>query len=274
MNDLSEKINLIWKEKNNLHKKKQSSKKIIMEVINKLNTGNLRVATKNNKKWIVNEWIKKAILLYFMINHNKCSTQHPDSFDKIPLKFKKWNTEDFKESRLRIVPGSIVRYGSHLGKNCIIMPSFINIGAFIDEGTMVDTWATIGSCVQIGKNCHISGGTGLGGVLEPLQSNPVIIEDNCFIGARSEIVEGVIVQEGSVIGMGVFISPSTPIISRKTGKINFNKIPPYSVVISGTLPKKIFQNTFTSQQLQCAVIIKTVDHKTKLKTSLNELLRY
>ena len=197
-------------------------------------------------------------------------TDHSNWWDKIDPKFNSWDERKFEESGFRAVPGSIVRYGSFVGKGCVLMPSFINIGAYVDESTMVDTWATIGSCAQIGKNCHISGGAGIGGVLEPLQASPVIIEDNCFIGARSEVAEGVIVRQGSVISMGVFLTASTPIFDRKSGEVIYGEVPEYSVIVPGSMPSK---NVESVANLSCAVIVKTVDEKTRSKTSINELLR-
>lgn len=223
--------------------------------------GKIRIAQKQDGIWQLNLWIKKAILLYFKIQ--KCVLEN-GYYDKIPLKFQKWGPQDYAEHSLRTVPGSVVRYGSFLEENVIVMPSFVNIGAYVGQGTMIDTWATIGSCAQIGSRCHISGGAGIGGVLEPLQANPVIIEDNCFIGARSEVAEGVIVEEGSVLSMGVYLSASTKILNRQTGEIFQGKVPAYSVVVPGVLP---------SSNLYCAVIVKTVDAVTRSKTAINELLR-
>jgi 2,3,4,5-tetrahydropyridine-2-carboxylate N-succinyltransferase len=242
-----------------------------------LDKGEIRIAEKKDKLWEVNIWIKKAILISFKINSNSLINSsiifsenlNYSWFDKVKLKFSGWSQADFLKAGIRAVPGSIVRHSAFIEKNVILMPSFVNIGAFIGEGSMIDTWATVGSCAQIGKNCHISGGTGIGGVLEPLQSNPVIIEDNCFIGARSEIAEGVVVREGSVISMGVFIGASTKIIDRASGKIFYGEIPPYSVVVPGVLPGK----NESQPLLSAAVIVKTVDKKTRSKTSINEILR-
>ena len=245
----------------------------INEVIGELDTGSIRVANKNGQDWIVNETVKKAILLYFRVNDMKLISGSPGNsnwWDKIDSKFFNWKEEEFKESGFRAVPGSIVRFGAFIGKGCVLMPSFVNIGAYVDNSTMVDTWATIGSCAQIGKNCHISGGAGIGGVLEPLQAKPVIIEDNCFIGARSEVAEGVIVREGSVISMGVFIASSTPIYDREKDETIYGEVPPYSVIVPGSMPSK---NNDSAASLYCAVIVKTVDDKTRSKTSINELLR-
>ncbi|HWU79617.1 MAG TPA: 2,3,4,5-tetrahydropyridine-2,6-dicarboxylate N-succinyltransferase, partial [Caulobacter sp.] len=216
------------------------------------------------------QWAKQAILLSFRLNANQLIDEgapHP-YWDKIPLKFTGWDAPQFEAGGFRAVPGAIVRRGAHIGKNVILMPSFVNIGGYVDEGTMVDTWVTVGSCAQIGKNVHLSGGVGIGGVLEPLQANPTIIEDNCFIGARSEVVEGVIVGEGAVLSMGVFISASTKIVDRKTGQVHIGKVPPYSVVVPGNLP-----DPNGGPSLYCAVIVKTVDAQTRSKTSINDLLR-
>ncbi len=245
-------------------------KNAVEETLSILDSGKLRVCDKINGVWQVNQWVKKAILLSFRLNNNcLISSGIHKYFDKVPLKVSNWTEEQFVEAKFRAVPGSITRHGCYIGKNVVLLPSFINIGAFIDEGTMIDTWSTIGSCAQIGKNCHISGGVGIGGVLEPLQSNPVIIEDNCFIGARSEIAEGVIVEEGAVIAMGVYIGSSTKIIDRKTGEIFYGKVPAYSVVVPGNIADKNNPNI----SLYCAVIVKKVDEKTRSKTSINELLR-
>ncbi|MBJ65447.1 MAG: 2,3,4,5-tetrahydropyridine-2,6-dicarboxylate N-succinyltransferase [Rhodobiaceae bacterium] len=245
----------------------------INNIIENLDNGSLRIANSEKGNWAVNEFAKKAILLYFRINDMKLIDGGPNNskwWDKIDSKFSSWDEDNFKNAGFRAVPGSIVRYGSFVGKGCVLMPSFINIGAYVDQSTMVDTWATIGSCAQIGKNCHISGGAGIGGVLEPLQASPVIIEDNCFIGARSEVAEGVIVRQGSVISMGIFLTASTPIYNRETGKTLYGEVPEYSVVVPGSMPSK---NVSSDANLSCAVIVKTVDEKTRSKTSINELLR-
>ena len=245
----------------------------INNIIENLDNGSLRIANSEKGNWAVNEFAKKAILLYFRINDMKLIDGGPNNskwWDKIDSKFSSWDEDNFKNAGFRAVPGSIVRYGSFVGKGCVLMPSFINVGAYVDQSTMVDTWATIGSCAQIGKNCHISGGAGIGGVLEPLQASPVIIEDNCFIGARSEVAEGVIVRQGSVISMGVFLTASTPIYNRETGKTLYGEVPEYSVVVPGSMPSK---NVSSDANLSCAVIVKTVDEKTRSKTSINELLR-
>ncbi|PNK61658.1 2,3,4,5-tetrahydropyridine-2,6-dicarboxylate N-succinyltransferase [Psychrobacter sp. FDAARGOS_221] len=245
-------------------------KKAVESVLEQLDNGSLRVAEKKEGEWVVNQWAKKAVLLSFRMNDNYAmpSAEHLQFYDKVPTKFANWTPAQFAESGVRVVPPAVARRGSFIGKGVVLMPSYTNIGAYVDEGTMVDTWATVGSCAQIGKNVHLSGGVGIGGVLEPLQANPTIIEDNCFIGARSEIVEGVIVEEGSVISMGVYIGQSTKILDRETGEISYGRIPAGSVVVSGSLPSKD-----GTHSLYCAVIVKKVDAKTRSKTSINELLR-
>ncbi len=241
-----------------------------------LDSGRARVAEKVDGEWQVNQWLKKAVLLSFRLNDNQPMTggaQGSTWWDKVPTKFEGWSDNTWREAGFRAVPGAIVRKSAYIGRNAILMPSFVNLGAFVDDGTMVDTWVTVGSCAQIGKNVHLSGGVGIGGVLEPLQANPTIIEDNCFIGARSEIVEGVVVGEGSVISMGVFIGASTKIVNRQTGEIHMGKVPPYSVVVSGSLPGKPLPDGAPGPSLYCAVIVKTVDAQTRSKTGINELLR-
>ena len=246
----------------------------IKEVINLLDEGKIRVAEKKNNEWFVNQWIKQAILLSFKINEmENLSGPYSSWYDKAHLlkgKTAGWTKEDHAKAGFRMVPNSPVRKGSFVGKNAVLMPCYVNIGAYIDEGTMIDTFARAGSCCQIGKNCHISAGSGVGGVLEPIQANPTIIEDNVFLGAMSEIVEGVIVGEGSVLSMGMYICQSTKIVSRSSGEITYGKIPPYSVVVPGTLPNK---NNPSAPSLYCAVIIKQVDEKTRSKTNINDLLR-
>jgi 2,3,4,5-tetrahydropyridine-2-carboxylate N-succinyltransferase len=246
-----------------------------------LDHGKARVAEKlpgaaGPNSWKVNQWLKKAVLLSFRLNDNALVHGGPGGatwWDKIPSKFEGWGENRFKEAGFRSVPGAIVRRSAFVARDVVLMPSFVNLGAYVDEKTMVDTWVTVGSCAQIGKNVHLSGGVGIGGVLEPLQANPTIIEDNCFIGARSEVVEGVIVGEGSVISMGVFISASTRIIDRATGKVHVGYVPPYSVVVSGSLPGKPLPDGSPGPSLYCAVIVKTVDAQTRAKTGINELLR-
>lgn len=241
----------------------------INKIITKLDKGQLRVSEKIDGKWITHQWIKKALLLSFRLNENRLiKGSESRYFDKVSMKFSEYDHARFQKEGFRIVPPGTARKGAFIGRNTIIMPSYINIGSYIDEGSMIDTWATVGSCAQIGKNVHLSGGVGIGGVLEPLQANPTIIENNCFIGARSEIVEGVIVEEGSVISMGVYIGKSTKIYDRETGEILYGKIPANSVVVSGTLPAKS-----GNYSLYCAVIVKKVDEKTRKKVSINELLR-
>jgi len=241
-----------------------------------LDAGKARVAEKKGAKWEVNQWLKKAVLLSFRLNDMAVIKGGPGTsvwWDKIPSKFEGWEAKDFKTAGFRAVPNCTVRHSAYIAPNVILMPSFVNLGAYVDENTMVDTWATVGSCAQIGKNCHLSGGVGIGGVLEPLQAGPVIIEDNCFVGARSEVVEGVIVGEGSVISMGVFIGQSTKIVDRQTGEIHMGYVPPYSVVVSGSMPGKPLPDGSPGPSLYCAVIVKTVDAQTRSKTSLNELVR-
>ena len=244
-------------------------KQAVTEVIDLLDCGKARIAEKINGEWQVHEWLKKAVLLSFRIYDNAVIEGNASRyFDKVPLKFRTETHEQFTAAGVRVVPSAIARKGAYIGPNTILMPSYVNIGAYIDSGTLIDTWATVGSCAQIGKNVHLSGGAGIGGVLEPLQASPTIIEDNCFIGARSEIVEGVIVEEGAVIGMGVFIGQSTRIYDRASGQILYGKVPAGSVVVSGSLP-----SPDGKYSLYCAVIVKQVDAKTRSKTSLNELLR-
>ncbi|MGV3480742.1 MAG: 2,3,4,5-tetrahydropyridine-2,6-dicarboxylate N-succinyltransferase [Sphingobium sp.] len=240
-----------------------------------LDAGEARVAEKVDGDWVVNQWLKKAVLLSFRLNDNVV-IEGPGGanwFDKVPSKFAGWGENRFRAAGFRAVPGSVVRRGAFIDKGVVLMPSFVNIGAYVGEGTMVDTWATVGSCAQVGRNVHLSGGVGLGGVLEPLQANPVIIEDDCFIGARSEVVEGVIVGQGSVLSMGVFITSTTKIVDRNTGEIFIGQVPPYSVVVPGTLPGKPLADGSPGPSLACAVIVKRVDAQTRAKTGINELLR-
>ncbi|MEO1205038.1 MAG: 2,3,4,5-tetrahydropyridine-2,6-dicarboxylate N-succinyltransferase [Pseudomonadota bacterium] len=250
--------------------------------LNMLDSGQLRVAEKGaDGSWTVNQWAKKAVLLSFRLNDNEIIpfqksgtfSSRVHGWDKVPLKFGDWLAEDFKTAGFRAVPGAIVRHSAYIAPGVILMPSFVNLGAFVDSGTMVDTWATVGSCAQIGKNVHISGGAGIGGVLEPLQAGPVIIEDNCFIGARAEVAEGVLVGEGAVLSMGVYIGASTKIVDRATGEIHMGRVPPYSVVVPGTIPGKPLPDGSPGPGLYCAVIVKTVDAQTRSKTAINELLR-
>ena len=245
----------------------------VNDVLAQLDAGTLRVAEKKDGEWIVNQWVKKAVLLSFRLNDNRIMNGGRDLqfFDKVETKFSDWGDEQFARAGVRVVPPAVARKGSYIAKGAILMPSYVNIGAYVDEGTMVDTWATVGSCAQIGKNVHLSGGVGIGGVLEPLQAGPTIIEDNCFIGARSEVVEGVIVEENSVLGMGVYLGQSTPIFNRETGEISYGRVPSGSVVVSGNLPKKTAGGQDYS--MYAAIIVKTVDAQTRSKTSINDLLR-
>lgn len=241
----------------------------VADVLSRLDDGTLRVAHKDGADWTVNQWVKKAVLLSFSLHGNSVvEGGHTRFFDKVPLKYADYTDADFRRDQVRVVPDAIVRHGAYVAPNVVLMPSYVNIGAYVDAGTMVDTWATVGSCAQIGRNVHLSGGVGIGGVLEPIQSGPTIIEDNCFIGARSEIVEGVVVEEGSVISMGVYLGQSTRIYDRRSGEISFGRVPAGSVVVSGSLPAKD-----GSHSLYCAVIVKQVDAKTRAKTGINALLR-
>jgi 2,3,4,5-tetrahydropyridine-2-carboxylate N-succinyltransferase len=245
--------------------------------LNLLDAGKARVAEKQSDgSWRVNQWLKKAVLLSFRLNDMSVIPGAPGKaawWDKVPSKFDGWSEARFRDAGFRAVPGAIVRRSAYVAPGVVLMPSFVNLGAYVDTGTMIDTWSTVGSCAQIGKNCHISGGTGIGGVLEPLQAGPVVIEDNCFIGARAEVAEGVIVREGAVLSMGVFIGASTRIIDRETGAVLQGEVPPYSVVVSGTIPGKPMPDGAPGPGLYCAVIVKRVDAKTRAKTSINELLR-
>ncbi|MCF8469811.1 MAG: 2,3,4,5-tetrahydropyridine-2,6-dicarboxylate N-succinyltransferase [Parvibaculum sp.] len=247
------------------------------EALAALDAGRVRVAEKVRDEWVVHQWLKMAVLLSFRLNDMSAIAGGPGEttnwWDKVPSKFEGWGETEFRASGFRAVPGSIVRRSAYIARDVVLMPSFVNLGAYVDEGTMVDTWVTVGSCAQIGKHVHLSGGVGIGGVLEPLQANPVVIEDNCFIGARSEVVEGVIVGEGAVLSMGVFISASTKIIDRATGEVHIGKVPPYSVVVPGSLPGKPNPDGSPAPSLYCCVIVKTVDAQTRAKTAINELLR-
>ena len=271
MKEFEKIINTAWDKKDEINSKSdQSIIDAIKETIELVDEGKIRVAEKKGNEWIVNQWIKKAILLSFKTNEMQTlAGPYATWWDKVRGKTAGWGREEHIKAGFRMVPNGVVRHGSFIAKNVVLMPSFVNIGAYVGSGTMIDTWASVGSCAQIGKNCHISGGAGIGGVLEPMQANPTIVEDNCFIGARSEIVEGIIVGEGSVLSMGVFIGQSTKIVDRETGKVIFGKIPPYSVIVPGSLPSKEGKGP----SLSCAVIIKQVDEKTRSKTSINDLLR-
>jgi 2,3,4,5-tetrahydropyridine-2-carboxylate N-succinyltransferase len=258
-------------------KTKGPVRKAVDQALALLDSGSARVAEKQaDGKWHVNQWLKKAVLLSFRLNDMSVLRGGPGKsvwWDKVPSKFDGWNAAKFKKAGFRAVPNCTVRRSAYIAPGVVLMPSFVNLGAYVDSATMIDTWATVGSCAQIGKNCHISGGAGIGGVLEPLQAGPVIIEDNCFIGARAEVAEGVIVREGSVLSMGVYLGASTTIIDRATGEKFFGKVPPYSVIVSGTMPGKPLPNGEPGPNLYCAVIVKRVDEKTRAKTSINELLR-
>ena len=265
-------INEAWNNRNQINS--NSDKKLldtISKTIDLLDSGKIRVAEKKNNQWNVNQWIKKAILLSFRVNKMKASKgPYSTWYDKVDGKTQGWDEKKMIEAGFRYVPNGVIRKGAFVAKNVVLMPSFLNVGAYVDEGSMIDTWASVGSCAQVGKNCHISGGAGIGGVLEPMQANPTIIEDNCFIGARAEIAEGVIVEKASVLSMGVYIGASTRIIDRATGEIIYGKVPAYSVVVSGSMPSK---NNPEGPSLYCVVIVKKVDEKTRSKTSINELLR-
>ena len=271
MSQLENIMNQTFENRSEINSKTESPEihDAVHQVITELDQGTLRVAEKQDDKWIVHEWIKKAVLLSFALNDNDViDGGFSNYYDKVPLKFFNLNRQDFSGIGARIVPPAVARYGSYLAPGVVMMPSYVNIGAYVDSGTMVDTWATVGSCAQIGKNVHLSGGVGIGGVLEPLQANPTIIEDNCFIGARSEVVEGVIVEEGSVISMGVYLGQSTRIYNRETGEVSYGRIPKGSVVVSGNMPA-----SDGKYSLYCAVIVKKVDERTRSKVGLNELLR-
>jgi 2,3,4,5-tetrahydropyridine-2-carboxylate N-succinyltransferase len=277
MSDLQTTIEQAWEARDKVNLETSG---VVRDAVNAaldlLDSGKARVAEKAGGEWQVNQWLKKAVLLSFRLNDMTLIGGGPGTsgwWDKVPSKFDGWSEKEFRASGFRAVPNCVVRKSAYIAPGAILMPSFVNLGAYVDSGTMVDTWVTVGSCAQIGKNVHLSGGVGIGGVLEPMQAGPTIIEDNCFIGARSEVVEGVVVGEGSVISMGVFIGQSTKIIDRATGEIFMGRVPPYSVVVSGSLPQKPYADGSPSPSLYCAVIVKRVDEKTRSKTSINELLR-
>jgi 2,3,4,5-tetrahydropyridine-2-carboxylate N-succinyltransferase len=269
-------INAAWEARDTINlNTKGEVRDAVATALDLLDKGEARVAEKKGEDWQVNQWLKKAVLLSFRLNDMTTISGGPGGaswWDKVPSKFDGWGEPEFRKAGFRAVPNCTVRRSAYIAPGVILMPSFVNLGAYVDTGTMVDTWATVGSCAQIGKNCHLSGGVGIGGVLEPLQAGPVIIEDNCFIGARSEVVEGVVVGEGSVLSMGVFITSSTKIVERDTGQVHIGRVPPYSVVVSGSLPGPVVDGRPTPS-LYCAVIIKRVDEKTRSKTSINDLLR-
>ena len=266
-----------WENRDKVNlKTKGNIRKAVEFALAQLDAGKLRVASKETGSWVTHQWLKKAVLLSFRLNDMELVKGGPGTskwWDKVPSKFEGWTAKDFRAGGFRAVPNCVVRKSAYIAPGAILMPSFVNLGAYVDAGTMVDTWVTVGSCAQIGKNVHLSGGVGIGGVLEPMQAGPTIIEDNCFIGARSEVVEGVIVGEGSVIAMGVFISASTKVINRMTGEIHTGYVPPYSVVVSGNLPGKPIPGQNWGPSTYCAVIVKTVDAQTRSKTGINELLR-
>ena len=271
MSTLQKVIERAWERRTELSPTRADSevRAAVDECLAGIDLGLLRVAEPRDGKWVVNQWLKQAVLLSFRINDNTVvEAGYTKFFDKVPQKFAQFDAEQFKRSGVRVVPGGVVRRGAYVAPDVVLMPSFVNIGAYVDQGTMVDTWVTVGSCAQIGKRVHLSGGVGIGGVLEPLQAAPTIIEDDCFIGARSEVVEGVVVERGSVLGMGVYIGQSTRIYDRETGEIHYGRVPAGSVVVAGNLPSKDGKYS-----LYCAVIVKKVDEKTRSKTSLNELLR-
>lgn len=278
MDNLQKVIENAWDNRDQINAETQGEiRGAVTDALLTLDSGQLRIAEKNDDgQWEVHQWLKKAVLLSFRLNPMQSISGGPGGsswYDKVPSKFEGWGDSEFMEAGFRAVPNCVVRHSAYIAPGVVLMPSFINIGAFVDTGTMVDTWSTIGSCAQIGKNCHISGGVGIGGVLEPLQADPVIIEDNVFIGARSEVAEGVIVEEGAVISMGVFLGASTKIIDRESGEIFMGRVPAYSVVVPGTLPGKPLADGTPGPNLACAVIVKRVDEKTRSKTGINELLR-
>ncbi len=277
MTDLAAQIEAAFDARDTVTPASTEVRAIVEQALELLDSGAARVAEPDGQGgWTVNQWLKKAVLLSFRLNDNAVidyGAAGAPAFDKVPLKFAGWDEARFRTAGIRAVPGAVVRRSAHIGKGVVLMPSFVNLGARVDEGTMIDTWATVGSCAQIGKNVHISGGVGIGGVLEPLQAGPVIIEDNCFIGARSEVAEGVIVGEGAVLSMGVFIGASTKIVDRTSGEVHIGKVPPYAVVVPGSLPGKPLPDGTPGPSLYCAVIVKTVDAQTRSKTGINELLR-
>ncbi|MDC0986856.1 2,3,4,5-tetrahydropyridine-2,6-dicarboxylate N-succinyltransferase [Alphaproteobacteria bacterium] len=276
--DLQKTIDAAWEAVDSISLETMGEVRDAVETaLNLLDKGEVRVAEKLGGEWHVNQWLKKAVLLSFRLNDMATIPGGPGAnapwWDKVPSKFEGWGAKEFRAAGFRAVPNCIVRHSAYIAPSVVLMPSFTNLGAYVDEGTMVDTWVTVGSCAQIGKNCHLSGGVGIGGVLEPLQAEPVIIEDNCFIGARSEVVEGVIVEEGAVLSMGCFISASTKVFDRQTGEIHIGRVPAYSVVVPGSLPGNPSPDGRPTPSLYCCVIVKTVDAQTRAKTSINDLLR-
>ncbi len=275
--ELEATIERAWDSRDEINSSTHDARREAVETaLSLLDRGEARVAEKKDGGWVVNQWLKKAVLLSFRLNDMAPIAHGPGNsqwWDKVPSKFDGWGAREFADAGFRAVPNCVVRRSAYIAPGVVLMPSFVNLGAYVDSGTMIDTWATVGSCAQIGKNCHISGGAGIGGVLEPLQANPVIIEDNCFIGARSEVAEGVIVGEGAVLSMGVFVGASTKVVDRQTGEVHVGRVPPYSVVVPGSLPSKNLPGENWGPSLYCAVIVKTVDEQTRSKTSINELLR-
>ena len=269
-------IEQAWDARDTVNPGSADVRAVVEQVLDLLDAGSLRVAEKIDGEWVVNQWLKKAVLLSFRLNDNvliEHAAGGAPAFDKVPSKFSGWGENRFRDAGFRVVPGAVARRGAHIARGVVLMPSFVNIGAYVDSGTMVDTWATVGSCAQIGKNVHISGGAGIGGVLEPLQAGPVIIEDGAFIGARSEVAEGVVVGQGAVLSMGVYLGASTKIVDRATGEVHMGRVPPYAVVVPGAMPGKPLPNGQPGPSLYCAVIVKTVDAQTRSKTGINELLR-
>ncbi|MES2492357.1 MAG: 2,3,4,5-tetrahydropyridine-2,6-dicarboxylate N-succinyltransferase [Pseudomonadota bacterium] len=277
MSDLQTRIEAAWDARECVTPASTDVRAVVDKALGLLDSGAARVAEPDGSGgWSVNQWLKKAVLLSFRLNDNAVmahGSAGAPAFDKVPLRFDGWDEARFRAGGFRVVPGAVVRRGAHIAKGVVLMPSFVNIGAHVGEGAMVDTWATVGSCAQIGRNVHLSGGAGIGGVLEPLQANPVVIEDNCFIGARAEVAEGVIVGTGAVLSMGVYLGASTKIVDRATGEVHIGRVPPYSVVVPGALPGKPLPDGSTGPSLYCAVIVKTVDAQTRAKTAINELLR-
>ena len=277
MSDIENTINAAWERRDEIGFDTEGPvRDAVATALDALDSGSARVAEKVGDEWVVNQWLKKAVLLSFLLNDMEpisCGPGGAPWWDKVPSKFAGWDEARFRAAGFRAVPSAIVRHSAYIAPSVVLMPSFVNLGAYVDSGTMIDTWATVGSCAQIGKDCHISGGAGIGGVLEPLQAEPVIIEDNCFVGARSEVVEGVVVEEGAVLGMGVFIGASTKIVDRESGEITTGRVPAYSVVVAGSLPSPAFDSGPPRPNIYCAVIIKRVDERTRSKTSINELLR-
>jgi len=271
---LQQPIEALWESRDSLTSSTGGeARRVVESALDALDSGTVRVADKTPHGWQVNQWLKQAVLLSFRLTDSTPMETAAGAFDKVPLKFTGWGANRFREAGFRAVPGAVVRRSAYIAPGVVLMPSFVNVGAWVGQNTMVDTWATVGSCAQIGANCHLSGGVGIGGVLEPLQANPVIIEDDCFIGARSEVAEGVVVERGAVLSMGVFIGASTKVIDRATGETYTGRVPAYSVVVPGSLPGKPLPNGSPGPSLYCAVIVKTVDEQTRAKTSINELLR-